>query len=68
MTKHVKEAFKANIYKAKCCGNELHSKTAGHFRTCPCGGAFVDQTSSYVRISNATFTGKHIYLIDGVIQ
>ena len=63
-----KDTWNPSIYKCMDCGDEIYSKTPGHFSTCSCykeehglTGCFVDQTEHYIRIGgNAIFTGRKL--------
>lgn len=38
-------------YVAVCCGDVIWSARPGQFKSCKCGGAFVDETRHYTRTS-----------------
>ena len=45
-----KREFKPSKYLALCCNSVMQSKYSGHFCSCSCGLAYVDETEYYARI------------------
>lgn len=45
-----KREFNPKKYLAKCCNTIMQSKYSGHFCSCFCGLAYVDETEDYARI------------------
>jgi hypothetical protein len=47
---HGKGEWKPDTYLTECCRDMIWSARPGHFSTCKCGEAFVDQTEYYTRV------------------